>query len=257
MWSIGEKCNIFWKGGLKQLYAPQTEQEQEGAGAGADHIEPIFKLLWAGAHSDAIQLFVLGGGTPSQPRLSSITFPSVPLTSEALDPKRLRFQFYPQIDSSPIRDFVLIPPSRPENIFTLQNEVFLSSISPQSTQAMIPFSLLSPITHSHLLTIDRGSHCRLSAFISEAEAPLLSLPLGGVLRQANSAETADPRFVKVRSSLSVPAQPFNITCGNSTSGANSSSRTTTTTTCDFTTFPRISSHPHLHWIRCTRTRWQN
>jgi hypothetical protein len=206
MWSIGETCNVFWKGSLKQLYAPSTEQALEGAGAGAEEIEPIFKLLWAGSHSDVIQLFVLGGGTSSQPRLSSITFTSVPRTSEDLDLKRLRFQFYPQIDSTPIRDFVLVPPSRPEHIVTLQNEVFLSSILPQSTQADIPFSLLPPITHSHLLTIDRRGHCRLSAFINEAEALPPSLPLGGVLRQEQSAETADSRLVKVRSSLSVPRQ---------------------------------------------------
>jgi len=201
MWSIGETCKVFWKGNLKQLCAPSIEQALEGAGAA--NIEPIFKLLWAGSHSDITQLFVLGGGTSSQPRLSSITFPSVPRTPENLDPKGLRFQFYPQIDSTPIRDFVLIPPSRPENILTLQNEVFLSTISPQSTQANIPFSLLPPITHSHLLTIDRGGHCKLSAFISEAEALLPSLSLGGVLHQERSVETADSRLVKVRSFLSV------------------------------------------------------
>ncbi len=206
MWSIGETCNVFWNGGLKQLYAPSIKQALEGAGA--EDIEPIFKLLWAGSHSDTIQLFVLGGGTSSHSRLSSITFPSVPLASENFDPKGLRFQFYPQTDSTPIRDFVLIPPSRPENILTLQNEVFLSSISPQSTQANMPFSLLPPIMHSHLLTIDRGDHCKLSAFISGAEAPLLSLPLGGMLRQERSAETADPRRVKVRSSLSCLPIPF-------------------------------------------------
>lgn len=206
IWSIGQTCNVLWKGGLKQLYAPSTEQALEGAGAGAEDIEPIFKLLWASSHPDAIQLFILGGGSPSQPRLSSIIFPSVPLTSDNL--KELRFQFYPQIDSTPIRDFVLIPPSRPENVLTLQNEVFLSSISPQSTQANTPFSLLPPITHSHLLTIDRGDHCKLSAFISEAEALLTSFPLGGMLLQERSAETADSRRVKVRSSLSYLPKPF-------------------------------------------------
>ena len=209
MWSIGETCNVLWKGGLKQLSASSAKQALEGAGAGAEDIEPIFKLLWASSHPDAIQLFVLGGGTSSQSRLSSITFPSVPLTSENFDPKGLRFEFYSQIDSTPIRDFVLIPPSRPESILTLQNGVFLSSISPQSTQASTPFIFLPPITHSHLLTIDRGDHSKLSAFISEAEAPLSSLPLGGMLLQERSAETADSRRVKVRSSLSCLPKPFN------------------------------------------------
>lgn len=203
IWSIGETYNVVWKGGLKQLYPPSTEQALEGPGPVAEDTEPIFRLLWAGCDSGAIQLFVLGGGTSSQPRLSSITFPSAPLTPENPDPKGLRFQFYPQIDPTPIRDFVLIPPSRPENILILQNEVFLNSISPQHTPATIPFNLLPPITHSHLLTIGRGDHCRLSAFISEAEAPLPSLTLGGVLHKEGSAETVDARRVKVRSSLPI------------------------------------------------------
>lgn len=257
MWSIGETCNVFWKGCLKQLYASSTKQVLEGAGAGVEDIEPIFKLLWAGSHSDAIQLFVLGGGTPSQSRLSSITFPSVPRTSENFDAKGLRFQFYPQIDTTPIRDFVLIPPSRPENILTLQNDVFLNSISPQSTQPNTPFGLVPPITHSHLVTIDRGDHCKLSAFISEAEAPLLSLRLGGMLRQEKSTETADPRRVKVRLSLSCLPIPFDMSYDNSTNLANLPSRTTLTTNCASTTFPRISSRPPLRWTRRTRTRWQN
>jgi hypothetical protein len=197
MWSIGETCNLFWRGTLQQLYAPSTKQAPEITGV--EEVEPVFKLLWASSNG-AIRLFVLGGGTPKRPRLSSITFPSVPVTSENLDPKGLQFQFYPQIDPTPARDFVLIPPSRPENILILQNEAFLSSISPQRTQAHLPFNLLPPITHSHLLTVDRNNYSRLSAFISEAEAPPASLSLGGVLRTENSAETADPRRVKVGSS---------------------------------------------------------
>lgn len=210
MWCIGETSNLCWRGNLKQLYASSTKQAQTSAdadeGTDTEDIEPVFKLLWASSNTDAVQLFVLGGGTSTQPRLSSITFPSVPVASGNLDPKGLHFQFHPQIDPTPVRDFVLIPPSRPENILILQNEVSISSISPQSTQANIPFCLLPPITHSHLLTIDRGDHSRLSAFISEAEAPLASLPLGGVLRTENSAETADTRRVKVCPSLLTLAQ---------------------------------------------------
>lgn len=200
MWSIGETCTLFWRGCLKQVYAPSTKNELSGADT--KDIEPVFKLLWASFHTDAVQLFVLGGGTPTQPRLSSITFPSVPVTSEDLDPKGLQFRFHPQIDQLAIRDFVLIPPSRPENLLTLQNKVFISSILPQNAQASIPFNLLPHITHSHLLTIDRGDHSRLSTFISEAaETPLASLRLGGLFRTERSAETADARRVKVRSSV--------------------------------------------------------
>lgn len=199
MWSIGETCDLFWKGSLKQLYAPSTKQVAEDAAE--EEIEPVFKFLWASSRTDVVQLFVLGGGSTMQPRLSSITFPSVPVSSENFDPKGLQFQFCSQVDPTPILDFVLIPPSRPENILILQNEVFLSPISSQSTQAPTPFSLLPLINHSHLLAIDRGDHCRLSAFISEAEAPLAFYPLGGVLRTESSVEAADARRVKVRSSL--------------------------------------------------------
>ena len=200
MWYIGETCDLFWKGGLKQLYA--SSANQAGEDPGEEGIEPIFKLLWASSSTDVVQLFVLGGGTTTQPRLSSITFSSVPVPSKNLGPEGLQFQFHAQIDPTPIRDFVLIPPGRPENILILQNEVFMSSMSPRSTQPHIPFSLLPLIKHSRLLMIDRGDHSRLSAFISEAEVPPSSRPLGGVLCTEGSVEAADARRVKVRSSSS-------------------------------------------------------
>lgn len=201
MWSFGETCSLVWKGGPKRLYTSSTEHA--GEEVSEEEIEPIFKLLWASSRTDVVQLFVLGGGTTTQPRLSSITFPSVPVPSEDLNPEGLQFQIHAQIDPTPIRDFVLIPPSRPENILILQNEVFMTPISSQSTQAHLPFSLLPLIKHSHLLMIDRGDHSRLSAFISEAEAPIASQPLGGVLYTESSVETADTRRVKVRSSLTL------------------------------------------------------
>jgi hypothetical protein len=196
MWSIGETCQLLWKGDLEQLCALSTRKQTPGD-TGAEHIEFIFKLLWASPCTDEVQLFVLGGG--AQSRLSSITFPSVPVTPENFDPKELRFQVHPQTSPTAIRDFVLIPPSRPENILTLQNEIVISPMLSSSTQVNVPFSLLPPITHSHLLTIDRGDRSRLSVFISEAEVLPTSIPLGGMLHTENSADIADPRRVKVRS----------------------------------------------------------